>query len=278
MSASPGYVAGEKRTTREVLRELLRGRGVLWVLIRRDLKVRYAESLLGYVWSVLEPLMMGAVYWFVFTVIVKRSIGEDPYIIFLLSGLLPWMWFTSGLTEGAKALHSQRRLIASTALPRQIWVFRSIGSKGIEFLLSIPVFVVFLLIYPPQYDAEVLLVLVGIVVQLTLLLGFGFLLSPIMMLYRDVDPLIRIAVRFLFYASPIIYSINDVLATGMPDFVKFLYKLNPVTGIMECYRAGFFAGPTNFDTIAYAAVISVVVLVLGWVVFARMERQVLKEI
>ena len=71
-----------------------------------------------------EPLLMGAIYWFVFTKIFERKIGGEPYIIFLLAAMLPWMWFSSGLTEGAKALRSQRRLVASTPLPRQIWVLR----------------------------------------------------------------------------------------------------------------------------------------------------------
>src|SRR5690625_5578909 len=77
---------------------------------------------------------MGAIYWFVFTKIFERKIGGEPYIIFLLAAMLPWMWFSSGLTEGAKALRSQRRLVASTPLPRQIWVLRSVGAKGMEFL------------------------------------------------------------------------------------------------------------------------------------------------
>ncbi len=278
MSDTAGYVAGEKRTTWAVIRELYRTRGILWVLIRRDLKVRYAESVLGYVWSVLEPLMMGAIYWFVFTVIFQRKVGGDPYIIFLLAALLPWMWFTAGLTEGAKALRSQRRLVASTALPRQIWVLRSVGGKGIEFLFSIPVFVIFLLIYPPEYNGHLPFVLLAILIQLVLLLGLGFLLSPIMMLYRDLEPIIRIVTRALFYASPIIYSINDVLDTGMPEALKFIYKLNPVTGIMEAYRAGFFPEETHLDVVAYAGVISVLVLIVGWITFGRMERAVLKEI
>ncbi|QGH70381.1 ABC transporter permease [Pseudactinotalea sp. HY158] len=261
-----------------VIRDLWGTRGILWVLIRRDLKVRYAESMLGYVWSVLEPLMMGVIYWFVFEKIMGRNVGGDPYIIFLMAALLPWMWFTSGLTEGAKALRSQRRLVASTALPRQIWVLRSVGGKGIEFLFSIPVFVIFLIFYPPQFNAHVPFVLLGLLIQLVLLLGLGFLLSPIMMLFRDLEPLIRIATRALFYASPIIYSINDVLGTGMPEFLKVIYKLNPVTGIMEAYRAGFFPEQTHLDVIAIAGAISVLTLVVGWITFGRMERAVLKEI
>lgn len=278
MSAQSGYVAGEKRTTREILRELWGSRGILWVLIKRDLKVRYADSALGYVWSVLEPLLMSAIYWFVFVLIFQRKMGGDPYIIFLLAGMLPWMWFTSGLTEGSKALRSQRKLIASTALPRQIWVLRAVCGKGMEFVFSIPVFVAFLIFYTPEFNGTVPLVLVGMLIQFVLLLGLGLLLSPVMMLYRDIEPLVRIANRALFYASPIIYGINTVFSVGLPHFVEVLYQFNPITGIMEAYRSGFFVEPTRYDLIGLSAVISVIVLIVGWIVFARMERSVLKEI
>src|SRR5699024_4952509 len=198
VSAVPRFVTGKKRTTLEVIRELFRTRGVLWILIRRDLKVRYADAVLGYVWSVLEPLLMGAIYWFVFTKIFERKIGGEPYIIFLLATMLPWMWFSSGLTEGAKALRSQRRLVASTPLPRQIWVLRAVGAKGMELLFSIAVFVIFLFFFPPEINNHVWLVVLGVLIQLVQLLGVGFLLAPLMMLSRDLEPLIRVVTRMLF--------------------------------------------------------------------------------
>lgn len=278
MIPGPSHARGGQRSTLEVVRQLLRSRRVLWILIKRDLNVRYAEALLGYVWSVLEPLLMGAIYWFVFTKIFERKVGGEPYIIFLLSAMLPWMWFSSGLSEGAKALQSQRRLIASTALPRQIWVFRSVGAKGMEFLFSIPVFVVFVIVFPTQLNNHVWLVLVGILIQLVLLLGLGFLLAPIMMLYRDLEPLIRVTTRMLFYASPIIYGIDDIAQRGIPESLQAVYPWNPVAGIVESYRAGFFPGDVRWDAIAIAAGVSVVVFILGWTVFARMESRVLKAI
>ena len=278
MSSTRTAVGGDRRTTGRALAELIRTRKILAVLIRRDLKLRYADSMLGYVWTVLEPLMMGSIYWFVFTMIFHRSVGAEPYIIFLLAGLLPWMWFTNGLNEGIRSLTSQRRLIASTSLPRQIWVLRSTGAKGVEFLLSLPVLAAFCLFYRPQFDVQLVLFPLGILIQLMLLLGLALLLSPITMLVRDVEPLVRVGTRALFYASPIIYSLNDVLVTSLPSFVIGLYTLNPLTGILECYRAGFFPGPVHWGAILAAALFAVLALVLGWTVFSRMERQVLKEI
>ena len=115
MKTSSGYEAGEKRTTREVLRALFRSRKVLRILVQRDLTVRYSESLLGYLWSVLEPLALAAIYWFVFTQIFERNVGAEPHIVYLLPGCFP-MWLQSGVTRGAQALLTNSRLVVS-ALP-----------------------------------------------------------------------------------------------------------------------------------------------------------------
>lgn len=270
--------AGSSRGTLQVVRELIATRSILWVLVKRDLKLRYAGSMLGWVWTVLEPLLMAGIYWFVFTQIFTRSVGQDPYIIFLLAGLLPWFWFTNGLTQGTEALLSQRRLLASTSLPRQIWVLRSVGAKGCEFLFSVPVFLIFLIFYRPTFDGELWLIPVGIALELVLLTGLGLLLSPIMVLVRDLKPIIRLVTRAMFYASPVIYSYHDIVAANLPDVLVTLYSLNPVTGIMECYRAGFFADQTQYASILIAAGIAVVTLVVGWFSFMRLEPRVLKEI
>ena len=278
MKTSSGYEAGEKRTTREVLRALFRSRKVLRILVQRDLTVRYSESLLGYLWSVLEPLALAAIYWFVFTQIFVRNVGAEPYIVYLLAGMLPWMWFQSGVTRGAQALLTNSRLVASTALPRQVWVIRIITSTGIEFLLSIPVFVIFALIFPPELNQRLLFIPLAVIIQYILLLGLGLLLSPIMVLVRDLQPLIRLGTRLLFFSSPIIYGLNDVLARDVPAFLKAFYRINPIAGITEAYRAGFFNYEPHFEITAIAAGTAVVTLILGWVVFARLEHRVLKEI
>jgi ABC-2 type transport system permease protein len=256
---------------------IVAARGILWLLVKRDLKVRYADSLLGYVWSVLDPLLMGMIYWFVFTQIFQRSVGQDPYIIFLLCGLLPWLWFTSGVSEGSKALRTQSKLVRSTSLPREIWVLRTVIAKGLEFAFSIPVLIIFMIFYPPEVNSALPVFLLGALIQLVLLTGVGLLLSPLVVLYRDLDPLIRIGLRFLFYASPVIYGISDLYVSNLPRVIEILYILNPMSGILSAYRAGFFSAELHWDAIGASAGVSLLILALGWVVFARMERAVLKE-
>lgn len=264
----------------ERVQAIWRYRSTLWLLVRRDLKVRYADSLLGYVWSVLDPLVMSLIYYFVFTYIFHRRVGDEPYIIFLLVALLPWLWFNTGVMEGMKAVSSQAALVRSTSLPREIWVLRSVLAKGIEFGLSLPVLLVFMLanFATMHVNSTVWLFGVAIIFQFILLVGLGLLLSPLMILLKDIEPLVRLALRFLFYASPVIYGVSDVLTSTLPEFVRWLYILNPMSGILSAYRCGFFAEELSWSAIAASGIVSVVLFVVGWWVFARAEKTVLKEI
>ena len=125
-----------------------RYRHSLWLLTIRDLRVRYSTSVLGYFWSILDPLVMAGIYWFVFTQVFDRDVGESPYIVFLLTALLPWMWFNGAVGDCTRAFLKEARLIRSTKIPRTIWVNRLVLSKGIEFVASIPVLAIFAIFSP----------------------------------------------------------------------------------------------------------------------------------
>lgn len=115
----------------------------LWLLTTRDLKVRYSTSRLGYLWSVLDPLLMSAIYWFVFTQVFQRPAGTQPYVVFLLSAMLPWVWFSNSLSDATKAFLQDEKLVRSVRIPRTIWVNRVVLSKAVEFVFSIPVLAFF---------------------------------------------------------------------------------------------------------------------------------------
>jgi ABC-2 type transport system permease protein len=243
------------------------------LLVTRDLKVRYASSALGYVWSVLEPLLMAAVYWFVFTQVFRRSAGEDPYIVFLLAGLLPWTWFNAGVTDTAKALHAEAKLVRSTNVPREVWVARVVASKAIEFALSLPVLFLFALTNRAPVSWEILFLVPAALLMAVLLMGVGLLLAPLVVLVRDLERIVRIMLRLGFYASPVVFAVSDVPA----PWDRF-FAVNPLSGIFELCRAGFFPGHVEWSHVGLSAAVSVAVLLAGWWVFAKLERSVLKEI
>ncbi len=245
----------------------------LWLLSARDLRVRYATSALGYLWSVLDPLVMSAIYWFVFTQVFQRTVGEAPYIVFLITALLPWVWFNAAVTDFTRAFNKDARLVRSTAIPRSIWVNRIVLSKGIEFLFSLPVLVLFAVAFGAPVGWGILWFPVGVVLQTMLLVGLGLIVAPLCILWGDLERTTRLILRALFYASPVIYGVAD-----LPGVFSQLAAFNPLAGIFTLYRTGFF--PEQWDTLSVVvgAAMSVVFLLVGIAVFRRLERPVLKEL
>lgn len=247
----------------------------LWLLSSRDLKVKYATNWLGYLWSILEPLAMGLIYWFVFTQIFPRGIGEDPYIIYLMAGLLPWTWFTHAVNDGTAALTKDKKLVRSTGIPNTIWVCRVALTTGISFLLSLPMLLAFVLVYHGEVTLTwgLLWFPVAILLQLTLVLGLGLMLSVLCVLISDLSRTTSLVLRMMFYASPILYS-----PQRLPESASWVEVVNPMFGILSLYRVGFFPGLWNPPAVIASALISFGVLALGAVTFRMLIRPVLKDL
>lgn len=265
-------------TTIARLDAIVARRRVLWTLVVRDLRVRYAGSVLGYVWTVLDPLLMSSIYFVVFVFIFKRgSVGHEPYFLFLVIGLLSWQWFAGSLTDTSRALIADAKLVRSTNLPREIWVVRVVIAKGIEYILSLPVLAAFTLFYAVQgkvhFNMGLLLLPLGLVMEFVLLIGLGLLLAPVTALVTDMARVIKIVLRMLFYLTPVLYS-----GALIPHPYDKVVWLNPMTGVLEMLRAGFFNQPIPIGPILVGAVVTVAMMVIGAVTFSRLERAVLKEI
>lgn len=250
-------------------------RRVLWLLILRDLKVRYAGSILGYLWTVLDPLLMTIVYWFVFTQVFHRNArGEQPYIVFLILGLLAWQWFSASVTDTSKALVSDSQLVRSTNIPREIWVLKTVGAKGVEYLFSLPVIVLFMILYSQPPSWWIVLYPLGLLLEAMALTGIGLLLACLTVLVRDLQRIVRIAIRVGFYTTPVVYGLQSLTHDQ-----RLVFALNPMTGIIECYRAVAFPDQfAGWHFVAASVVSSIVLLVVGLVVFHRTQAAVLKEI
>jgi len=245
----------------------------LWLLAKRDLRVRYSTSALGYFWSILDPLVMAGIYWFVFTQVFKRDVGEDPYIVFLLSALLPWTWFTGAVSDTTRAFIREAKLVRSTKIPRTIWVVSLVLSKGIEFVASLPVLAFFVIISGAPVNPNLGLFALGILIQGVLTVGVGLIVAPLVVFFRDLERAVKLALRFLFYASPIIYGV-----TNLPEQLHFWAAFNPLSGIFSIYRSAFFPEQLDWFMVAVSAGMSIVILCVGLLVFKRSIRSVLKEI
>jgi ABC-2 type transport system permease protein len=259
-------------------RGLMANRQVLRTLVERDLRVRYAGSVLGWVWTVLDPLLMALVYFVVFTLIFQaRQTGNQPYFLHLVTGLFLWQWFAQNMSETPRALLSQVRLVRSTNLTRELWVVRVVTAKGIEFLLTLPIVAAFTIYYVATGQTHIAwtIFLIPAALLLTFLLsvGIGLMLASVTVLVTDTARVVRIVMRLAFYATPVLYS-----ADVAPPMLRTLLAFNPMSGILELFRSGFFRGEMNMLSVVSAVVITFVLLLVGATVFKRLEPAVLKEI
>jgi ABC-2 type transport system permease protein len=245
----------------------------LWLLTKRDLRVRYSTSALGYFWSILDPLVMAGIYWFVFTQVFKRPVGDEPYIVFLLSALLAWTWFTGAVSDTTRAFIREAKLVRSTKIPRTIWVVSLVLSKGIEFIASLPVLAFFVIISGADVTPDIVFFPLAIIIQAALTVGVGLIVAPLVVFFRDLERAVKLALRFLFYASPIIYGVTD-----LPVGLHFWAAFNPLSGIFSIYRSAFFGEQLDWFMVAISAAMSMVILCIGILVFKRSIRSVLKEI
>jgi ABC-2 type transport system permease protein len=248
---------------------------VLWLLTQRNLRVRYSTSILGYFWSILDPLVMAGIYWFVFTQVFGRGdkIGEEPYIVFLLTAPLPWMWFNGTISDSTRAYLKESKLIRSTKIPRTTWVTSLTLAKGTEFIASLPVLAAFAIATGAPLSWCALLFPLAVLMQAVLTVGVGLVVAPLVVFFRDLERATKLALRFLFYASPIVYGISD-----LPDGLHFWASFNPLAGIFTLYRSAFFPEQLDWTAVGIAAGMCAIILAIGILVFNRTERAVLKEI
>ena len=269
---------------------LWRTRDILWLLIRRELKVRYASSKLGYIWTILDPLLTCLVFWLIFGVIFAgaRDDGVDtPYIVFLIAGYLPWMAISGSITDSARSLSSEAKLVRSTSLPRELWLLRVIGAKCCELVLSVPVLLVFMLGFrlvgdPVGFSANVVYLPVAFVMMILPLVGIGLALAPLCVLFSDLIRIVRIVVRLLFYMTPVLYGssrVTDQLDKEGLTLISHLYFLNPFVAVIDLYRSALSSNPLpSWQDCALSLTVSLVLVAVGTVIFRRLEGAVLKEI
>src|SRR3954454_20743313 len=193
LSRSSGFTSGQGSSGPvERARRVWEFRRILGLLISRDIKVRYASSMLGYVWAVLDPLALSAVYWFLFTQVITRKVGFPPYILFLVSGQLVWQWINSSINTSVNALRSESQMVRSSNVPRELWVLRVVLSKGTEYVFSLPVLAVFAIAYSKPPNHYITLLPLAMLMTVLLCTGVGMIPAPAAVRVRDIRSVVRI--------------------------------------------------------------------------------------
>ncbi len=254
------------------LKELFSQRQILKNIILKELKSRYAGSLLGISWAIIIPLLIMFIINFVFTNVMKINIEYFP--LFVLSAILPWMSFSSSLFDATSSITRNRQLLNQFTFPREIFPIASVAANFVNFLLGLlimlPVFIMF------KFKILPFLILLPFVIMLhfAFTVGLGLLLSCINVFFRDINNILEVVLMFWFWVTPVFYSVEMI-----PARFQWIYRLNPMVSYVTLYRDILFEAKfPRFDLIINAIGLAGFLLVIGYSVFIKFESAFLKRV
>jgi lipopolysaccharide transport system permease protein len=250
------------------LRELWKFRDLLWILAVRDVKLRYKQTALGVVWVVLQPLVGALIFAVIFGGFAKLPSDGSPYILFVFSGLLAWNYFAGALQRAGNSLITDSRLISKVYFPRLLIPLASTAAVLIDFVVTLAVFAVLMVIFhvPPTWR---LLALPFFLVLTTLVaVGVSLWLSAFNVQYRDFMYAMPFLIQVWMYASPVVYATSLV-----PERWRSLFSLNPAVGFIEGFRWSLLGSSALTPSMVLATTaVGALVFVSGAYVFRRVER------
>jgi lipopolysaccharide transport system permease protein len=249
------------------IKEIWQYKDLLYFLTIRGIKAKYAQSVLGIGWAIVQPLVTMLVYTIVFGSIAKINSGGIPYAIFAFLGLWPWNYFSGTLTESANSLITNSGMITKVYFPRLILPLASIFSKFLDFVVAFIIIIALLVYYRIMPGAAVVWLPLLTIQLLLTSLGVGMLLSAMAVQYRDVKHALTFMVQILMYAAPVVYSTNAV-----SQRYQFLYTFNPMVGVIEGYRAAFLGNEMPWHWIWPGCITAVLFFTIGTLYFKKMER------
>ena len=249
MTEGAAYASDRQRGLSRLPRELYRSRGLLWDLIRKDVRVRYRYAALGFLWAILEPLALMAVLAFIFSFVLGDRAefvsgeGAPPYAVFLLTGLLFWQFTAVSMTNAANAILDNRSLVGKVAFTREILPLASLGYPLINLGIGLVILLALHLLLGRTLHVALLGVPAVFLIQLAMTLGIGLFVAWSNAIYRDIGYMLSVVVLLGFYASPILYPASLLAQTdSLPTWAVQLYWLNPMAGLIESYRVMLFNG------------------------------------
>ncbi len=249
------------------LTNLYHYRDLLWLWTGREIRVRYKQSALGVAWAVIQPLVLTIVFTLVFSRLMQVDTGGVPYPVFAYAALVPWTFFATSLAFAIPSLVNNLNLVGKIYFPREILPLASIGAALLDFAMAGLVFLGMMLIYQIPLTLNMLWVIPLLLIQLILTVGVTLAGAALIVFFRDVRFVIPLLTQVWMYASPVIYP-----ATMIPAQWQTLYFLNPMAGIIAGYRSALVLGETpNLPSLLLATMVSMVLLVIGYVIFKRTE-------
>jgi lipopolysaccharide transport system permease protein len=248
-------------------RELKEYRDLIFFMVWREIKVLYAQTILGFSWAILQPLAQIVIFTIVFGKVAKVSTDGIPYFLFSTVAIIPWTYISQSMTQSSQSLIVGQEMLGKIYFPRLIFPITPILARLVDFGISIIILFFVMIYYRVLPTPNLLLLPLFLLLMICIPAGIGMWLSALAIRFRDVKFAMPFVVRMLIYSAPIVYS-----ATSIPEAYRFIYSLNPIVGVIEGYRACFLGTPVPWLYVLPGIFTSLLVLVSGALYFRRMER------
>lgn len=250
------------------LREFWAFRDLLLILMMRDVKLRYKQTLLGVFWVILQPLISSIIFAVIFGRFAALPSDGSPYLLFVYAAMLPWNIFAGALQRAGNSLIGDSKLISKVYFPRIFMPLASTLAVLVDFLVGLAVMFVLLIVSRVPLTPNLLLVPILLIITLIISVGLSSLFSALNVYYRDFTYALPFLIQVWMYASPVVYSANLI-----PGSLKVLYSLNPMVGVIDGFRWALLGtGVFPWVTLESSLLIGIVVLIFGLMVFQRVER------
>tara|TARA_B100001765_G_C19432259_1_gene306117 strand:+ start:89 stop:919 length:831 start_codon:yes stop_codon:yes gene_type:complete len=249
-------------------KEIFEYKDLLYFLILKDIKARYAQSVIGIGWAIIQPLFFMLVFTVIFGKLAKIDSEGVPYQIFSFTALVPWTFFSNAMTDSANSLSGNMSLITNIYIPRILIPFSATIGKFIDFFIAFLILIILLLFYSYFPDQKIILIFMYIFLMFISAFAFGLILGTMSIQYRDIRYALPFGIQLFMYASPVAYSTNMI-----PEKYHIIYALNPMVTVIEGFRNIFLnTGNITVEMILVSFLVSFLCLMVGIIYFSKTER------
>lgn len=249
------------------LRELSEYRDLFYFLVWRDIKALYAQTILGFSWAVLAPLIQIVIFTIIFGKVAKLDTDGIPYFLYSTVAIIPWTYMSNALAMSSQSLVSNTQMLGKVYFPRLIFPVIPVLSKLVDFVISLLILIPVMIYYNVVPTWNMLYLPLLFLMMMVVPAAFGMWLSALAIRYRDVKFAMQFVIKLLIYSAPILYS-----ASSIPQEYRLVYSLNPIVGVIEGYRACLLGLPMPWEYIFPGMFTAIILLALGAFYFKRMEH------
>jgi lipopolysaccharide transport system permease protein len=247
-------------------KELKEYRDLFFFLVWREVKVLYAQTILGFGWAILQPLIQIVIFTFVFGKVARVSSDGIPYLLFSSIAIIPWTYMSQSMTQSSISLVMGQDMLGKVYFPRLAFPITPVLARLIDFGISMIIILVVMIYYRVLPTLTFLFIPLFLVMMICVPAGIGMWLSALSIRFRDVKHAMPFVVRMLIFTAPIVYS-----ASSIPPSYRFLYSLNPIVGVIEGFRACLLGLPMPWPYILPGMITAPLLLFSGVFYFKRME-------